>query len=195
MTDSREGELLARARDGDLEAFRDIVESNQRQIFCLAQEITGNPEDAEDVVQEVFIKAYRWLPNFRGEAKLSSWLYRIAINTCMDRSRLRKRQQWAAYLPLQQAFHLKTSRADSNPAQLEEAGRIRNDIEKAVDKLTSLERSIFVLRHHRELKIREIAEVLERSEGTIKNILFRAVRKLRTQLAPYRPHFRLEELQ
>lgn len=193
MSDSREEKLLAQAREGDVQAFREIVEDHQRQIFCLAVEMTGNSHEAEDVVQDVFIKAFRSLPDFRGEAKLSSWLYRIAVNTCMDRSRLRKRRQWNAFLPIQKAFGMKETSSRSNPARLQESGRIRDDIERALDKLTPLERSIFVLRHHRELKIREIAEVLERSEGTIKNILFRAVRKLRAQLAAYRPHLSLEE--
>ncbi len=193
MTDLREGKLLARAQVGDLDAFREIVESHHRQISFLAREMTGNADDAEDGVQEVFIKAYRSLSRFRGESKLSSWLYRIAIRTCLDHSRHQKRQRWASFIPLHQAFGLSTTRVDANPAQMQEAGRIRDDIERAVDKLTPLERSIFVLRHHRELKIREIAEVLERSEGTVKNILFRAVRKLRTQLAAHRPHLSQEE--
>jgi len=193
LTDLREEQLLARARRGDLDAFHVIVERHQRQVYCLALEMTGSTSDAEDVVQDVFIKAYDALPGFRGEAKVSSWLYRIAINTCLDQARLQKWKQWGTFLPLREALGLWQKDYRSNPARVHESKEIRGDIEQAVRSLTPLERSIFVLRHHRELKIREIAEVLERSEGTVKNILFRAVRKLRSRLASYRPDFQLEE--
>lgn len=174
-------DLAERARQGDRGAFHEIVESHKEQVYYLALGLTRHPEDAEDMVQETFLKAYRSLGRFRGQSKLSSWLYRIAVNVCHDARRRRADAE-----PLDAAAHDEAdAHPASNPERLAASDRLRRAIDRAVLALTPAERSVFVLRHHQELSTRETARVLRRAEGTVKNLLFRALRKLRRELAPH----------
>jgi RNA polymerase sigma-70 factor, ECF subfamily len=179
-----ERELVERARQGDRDAFREIVERHKEQVYYLALGLTRDPDDAEDMVQEAFLKAYRSLGRFRGQARLSSWLYRITVNACHDA----RRRQGAVEAESLDAAAVDEAdiRPASDPERSAESDRIRRAVDRAVLGLTSAERSVFVLRHHHELSTRETARVLRRAEGTVKNLLFRALRKLRRELAPYR---------
>ncbi len=177
-------ELVERARGGDRDAFHEIVESHKEQVYYLALGLTRRPEDAEDMVQESFLKAYRSLASFRGQAKLSSWLYRITVNVCHD---ARRRRRVDSDEPLEaETVDEIDSHPNADPGRSTESERLRRAIDRAVLSLSPAERSVFVLRHHNELSTRETAQVLRRAEGTVKNLLFRALRKLRRELAPYR---------
>ncbi|MFQ5568103.1 MAG: RNA polymerase sigma factor [Rhodothermales bacterium] len=164
--------------------FCELVEQYQRPLYALAYDLTGNHHDAEDLSQEVFIKAYRGVSGFRGEAQLYSWLYRIAVNTYLNKRRkkaLRFRQLWDDFsqAPRDHA-------PQRGPEEHLEADAIRQHVDAALKTLSPRERSAFVLRHYQNLSLKEVAAVMEVAEGTVKSLLFRAMQKLRTSLAFYR---------
>lgn len=179
-------ELVRRARQGDREAFRQIVEGHKQKVYALAYGLTGQAEDAEDAVQEVFLKAYKSLDRFRGDARLGSWLYRITVNVCSDQ---RRRRRPLALVAMGQDEELKAveERPSADPERRAEADHIRRHLDRAVAQLTPAERSVFLLRQYHELSTREAASILGRAEGTVKNLLFRALRKLRQELRIYDP--------
>ena len=188
--------LVERARQGEKAAFRELVERYKKRIYYLSLDLTGNHHDAEDLSQEVFIKAYRSLKDFRGDAKFSSWLYRIAVNTCISQSR---KKSYTA-MKLQENFEQEASERQSpdegsfgqNPEKSAEAGLIQQHIEAALLQLTPRERSIFVLRHYHDLPFKQIAGTLKITLGAVKSMHFRAVRRLQKELAFYRQEFGLE---
>lgn len=188
-TDAGDGSLVERARGGDREAFRALVEAHKDQVFRLALGLTRRAEDAEDAVQEVFLRAYRGLRTFRGEARVGSWLYRITANVCADARRARAgRPGDDVEAPRQPAGSLELRDGDpvADPERRLGSDELRRDLDRAVRRLSPAERTIFVLRHHQEMSIREVAATLGRAEGTVKNLLFRALRKLRRELAAHR---------
>ena len=181
-----ERELVQRARKGDREAFHEIVEANKQRMLTIARGIVMSQDIAEDVIQEAFVKAYVALPNFRGDSKLSTWLYRITFSTAIDFRR--KIQSYTARIrqinPDDEFEHeIVDLNSERRPEKALESDRLRSHIDKALEHLTPFEQSVFTLRHSRNLKLKDIAEVLDRSEGTIKNILFRAIRKMRDNLS------------
>jgi RNA polymerase sigma-70 factor (ECF subfamily) len=188
MAENDERMLVERAVRGEVSAFREIVERYKRQIYFVSLNFTGNHHDAEDVMQEVLIKAYRSLDKFRGDAKLASWLHRITINTCLDR----ERRAVVAITSTEEIAGFAAQNPGSNPERSTEADRIRGHIDRALGALTPLERSVFILRNYNDLPIREVAQVLGRSEGTVKNMLWRALKKLQKELAFYRKELGLE---
>jgi RNA polymerase sigma-70 factor (ECF subfamily) len=184
--------LVERASGGDMSAFREIVEHYKRQIYAVSLDFTGNHHDAEDVLQEVLMKVYRSLHKFRGDARLSTWLHRITVNTCLDRRR-------GTPLPITSSEEIPGSveriaatGPGSNPEKAAESTRMQEHINGALAALTPLERSVFVLRNYSGLPLKEVARILDRSEGTVKNMLWRALRKLQKELAFYRRELRLE---
>lgn len=184
MNDAFEQQLVERARQGDRNAFQQIVESHKEQVFQLALGMTRNHHDAEDMVQEVFLKAYRSLQRFRGQAKLSSWLYRITFNTCHDARRRQRPEESRSLAEAGEAATLQLAEESpmADPHRRSESQQIGHRVRSALGQLTTAERSVFVLRHYNQLSTREAAEALDRAEGTVKNLLFRALRKLRDEL-------------
>jgi RNA polymerase sigma-70 factor, ECF subfamily len=182
-----ENVIIDQVRSGQLQAFQEIVDQYKRKVYYLAYDMMGNHEDAEDVSQEVFLRAFRFIKDFRGEAKLSSWLYRITHNVCIDQ----RRKKPLAVLSLtpddETGTEIEIEDSGSSPEDSLKARRLQTDIEKALGSLTPRERSVFVMRHYNELMVREIADILEISEGTVKSLLFRAVRRLRKTLASHQP--------
>lgn len=180
--------LVKQAVAGDRRAFQQIVEQNKRRMLSVARGVLRSPhmvDDAEDVVQEAFIKAYRALPDFRGDACLSTWLYRITYLAAIDHQRQQRRHRQLA----EAVDAVVRSDTDATTASITggssneiESGQLGREIDAALGKLTKFEQTIFALRHMRNFKLREIAVVVDRSEGTVKNILFRAIRKLRDHL-------------
>jgi len=181
--------LVQRIQQGEKLAFRELVERYQKKIYYLAYDLTGYHHDAEDLSQEVFIKAFRSMNNFRGDAKLSSWLYRITVNTAISQ----KRKKSVSNMQLQENFEETVNESEQNnkafsknPEKLTEAALMRIHLEKAIQKLTPREKSIFVLRHYNDLPQKEIAEILKINLGTVKSMLFRAIKKLQKELAFYK---------
>jgi len=188
-----EWELISRAQRGDMDAFRQLVERARVNIFRLAYDLTGNRHDAEDLSQEVFLKAYRSLPHFRGDAKWNSWLYRITVNTCYDHHKSGATKIMKRYEEIEsvESNHVGQGSAIL-PDKSADAAMIQENIEKALCQLTLRERSVFVLRHYHDLPLKQIAETLEISDGTVKTLLFRAIQKLRQDLAFYKNDLGLE---
>ena len=178
--------LIKRAISGDRQAFQQIVEGNKQRMFSVARGVVDNPHQAEDIVQDSLIKAYRALPEFRGDASLSTWLYRITYLTAIDHQRQQSRHVKLADAA-EQATETQTSPLTGNnkvtAGAALETNELRQQITTALERLSPFEQTVFTLRHLQNFKLREIAVVVDRSEGTVKNILFRAIRKLRDQLA------------
>ena len=178
---------VARAKAGDEGAFRALVERHGRAVFRLAFRMTGNEQDAEDVVQEAFLKAYRRIGQFEDRAAFGSWLHRITANCAYDvlRARARKREDAAAAEPggpdPLDAFAAETPSADRSVL----SGQISRRLKAALARLSPQERAAFTLRHFEERPIREIGELLGLDEGAAKHSVFRAVRKLREALSPF----------
>lgn len=187
MKDERE--LIERAQRGETAAFRELVERHHKTVYFLALDLCGHHHDAEDLSQEVFLKAYRYLPNFRGEARFSSWLYRITMNCFMD-TRRRKRLQTLPFpgdAPGENhPPELSLPDPAADPGASARSDELQRHIRRALDRLSPRERSVFVLRHYQELPLKEIAEMLEIAEGTVKALLFRAIKRLQKELAFYR---------
>jgi RNA polymerase sigma-70 factor (ECF subfamily) len=188
--------LIDRAQRGDMDAFRALVERSKITTYRLAYDLTGNRHDAEDLSQEAYIRAYRGLKGFRGDAKWSSWLYRITMNTFYDHCRVRKKQPVQFDDELETTFMTTTEHGNHpapSPEKSAEAGVMQQHIERALESLSPQERSVFVLRHYNDLPLKEIAATLEIAEGTVKAYLFRAIKRLQKELNFYRPEFGLEE--
>lgn len=188
--------LVERVRQGSIDAFRQIVDRYKVTMYRIAYDMTGNRHDAEDVCQEVFLKAHRSLAQFRGDAKLSTWLHRIAINACYDH---RSRKSFSTMKPQAdfddnaQAPAMFQEHASHNPERSAESSMTQMHIEKALKNLSPRERSIFVLRHYNDMPLKEIAGTLRISEGAVKSILFRALKHLQKELAFYRQDLGMEE--
>ncbi len=174
---------VLRAKAGDREAFREIVESHSRHVFGLAFRMTGNEEDAEDVVQETFLKAYRGLARFEGSSEVSTWLHRIAANCAVDLLRRRK-GGFSESAGSDDTDLLPDSRSGPEAAAL--GSEIDGRIQASLGRLSAMERAAFTLRHFEGRSIREIAGVLGVRAGAAKNCVFRAVAKLREDLGPVR---------
>jgi len=187
--------LIERAQQGEMEAFRLLVERSKINVYRLAYDLTGNRHDAEDLSQDVFVKAFRSLRHFRGDAKWSTWLYRITVNAAMDRKKAKAQKHLMFRDPSaaeEDGQELSPSDPEPSPDRLTDAGIIRGNIDRALEELSPKERSVFVLRHYHDLSLRQIAESMSISEGTVKSFLFRAIRRLRKSLECYRQDFGLE---
>lgn len=183
-----EKELVERARRRDRDAFRQLVERHQDDVFYLALGLLRNRDDAEDVVQDVFIRTYKTLGRFRGQARLSTWLYRVTLNACRDWQRKRRfatLQESLGLVPRAESRWVE-ERADADPERAAASGEMRQEVARAVRRLSPAERDVFVLRQYNQLSIRETAAITGRAEGTVKNLLYRALRKLQKDLAVYR---------
>ncbi|MCG8415846.1 MAG: RNA polymerase sigma factor [Pseudomonadales bacterium] len=176
---------LARlAAAGDREAFKTIVDGNKQRMFTVARSVLKESELAEDAVQEAFIKAYRALADFKGQSRLSTWLHRITYLTAIDLQRQRSRHLRLADSSFEEESSADTS-AQAASESSAESQRLQRDIDQALECLSAFELTVFTLRHMQNFKLREIAVVVDRSEGTVKNILFRAIRKMRDELSAH----------
>ena len=190
---TEDDELIREAQSGDRSAFDALVRRYDQPILRLALHMLGNEQDAQDVHQEAFLKAYRHLGNFRFECSFYTWLYRIVTNLCLDHLRRRKsrREDPATVLDahgdeMDLLSNISDTRAMANPARELDRKHLGERIGVALDKLTPRERTVFELKHYQGLKLRTIGEMLSTTEETAKNTLFRATRKLREELAELR---------
>ena len=190
---AQDDELIRAAQKGDRSAFDALVRRYDRSVLRLALHMLGNEQDAQDVHQDAFIKAYRHLSNFRFECSFYTWLYRIVTNLCLDQLRRRKSRKEdpstvmdAAGEEMDLMANLQDDRATANPARELERKNMHAAIQEALDSLTPRERTVFELKHYQGLKLRTIGEMLSTTEETAKNTLFRATRKLRAKLVDVR---------
>jgi len=186
MTASEVPAVLTRARQGDSEAFRMLVESHSRSAFRLAFRMTGNEQDAEDVVQESLLKAYRHLGRFETRADFGTWLYRIVANCAVDMIRSRQaRQKHTLTEPFEPATSAHASE-QPGPDRLTASAEVQRRVAAALDGLSPLERAAFALRHYEGHSIDEIGRTLGLGTSAAKQAVFRAVKKLRVDLEELR---------
>src|SRR5215475_9606433 len=185
MDASDRATALIRARRGDEEAFGALVQQHSRKVFQLAFRMMRNEQDAEDVVQECFLRAYRQLGRFEARADFGTWLYRIAANCAVDLMRTRGHRLHATAETLDDAAPI-PEKTRPGPDRLAESAEIDRLVNEALDDLTVIERAAFTLRHHEGRSIDEICRTLNLGKSAAKHAVFRAVRKLRTTLAPFR---------
>lgn len=181
MTIEEENDAVRRVLDGDADAFSPLVEAYQKNVYNLALRMTGNPEDALDMAQDAFIRAYNSLSSFRGDSKFSVWLYRIVSNVCLDFLRARKGRA---------AVSLSQTGPDGEDAALEipderalpeaelERALTRDSVRRGLQALPDDQREILLLREIQGLSYEEIAAALSLEGGTVKSRIFRARKKL-----------------
>ena len=183
MTDD-EARWIERARAGDAAAFRRLVDAHSRALFHVCARITRDASIAEDAVQEALLNAYRHLREFDGRSAFSTWLHRIAVNAALEQLRKRRRNDEAVELPDADAeSHLFDDDAPG-PERLATSAAAGRRIADQLQRMSAIERTAFVLRHHEGRSIDEIATTLSLSESSSKQAIFRAVRKLRAALEP-----------
>ncbi len=177
---------VALARDGDSEAFQALVERHSRAVFRLAHRMTGSAQDAEDVVQETFLKAYRQLSRFESRANFSTWLHRIAVNCSIDLIRSRPhREAGHDEADLDQLGRDERGRtAQASPERLMLSTEVQDRVMTAMSALSAMERAAFTLRHFEGQSIEEISQALGLKANATKHSIFRAVKKMRVALEP-----------
>lgn len=178
--------IVERALTGDAEAFGEIVRRWERRIFALTYGILGREEDARDATQETFLAAFRNLRGFRGEAKVSSWLHRIAVNQCITRQRRSKVRSESA-LDDEQESNAKSfsTPVHHSPAYVAEGRQETLAVRRAINSLPIELRQVVVMKEFEELTFREIADVLDLPLSTVKSRLYTAMKQLQMRLEKF----------
>ena len=181
MTREQEAAVIRRVLDGDGNAFEALVAAYEKNVYNLALRMTGNAQDAEDMAQEAFVKAYTSLPGFRGDSKFSVWLYRIVSNVCLDFLRRQNRRP-ASSLSLEdedgEESQMDIPDESQSPEQLLERSLTQEAVQRGLQSLSEEQRQILLLREIQGLSYEEIAETLDLEAGTVKSRIFRARKKL-----------------
>ena len=176
---SEDAALAAACRSGDLRAYERLYAMHGARMKNLARNVLGNPIDAEDAVQETFLKVQRSITSFRGQSSFVTWTYRILINTCYDARRSRLRKKEVANDDSEETPHLEPRAPGAHPS-------LRMALERALAKLTQHQRDVFLLYEVEGFRHAEIAGMLEMTETASKNTLFQAKKNLRQMLEPPR---------
>ena len=183
-------QFVTEARAGSQAAFRTLVERHQRRVYGMALAMLKDPDAARDVVQDAFIKVHQHLPEFQGNSNFYTWLYRIAMNLCIDRTRRAKRfaqVEWNDEIAHEgeDAFAVSPHRLGFDPARALEDKEIHSQVSKALDELSPSHRAVILLREVEGLSYKEIAEAMECSEGTVMSRLFHARKKMQEKLRSF----------
>jgi RNA polymerase sigma-70 factor, ECF subfamily len=185
--------LIREAQQGNTAAFEELVRQYDRAVLRLAIHLTGSPEDGQDIYQEAFLRAYINLARFRFECSFYTWIYRIVTNLCLDH--LRKKHSRGRDLnttfssdgePEDMFDRIPDHSAAASPERSFARRELQQRIVRALGELSARERIVFELKHYHGMRLRTVAGMLNTTEGTIKNTLFRATHKLRRQLAEVR---------
>jgi len=183
-----EKDLVLRAKEGDLQAFEKLVQAYDKRVLSLAYQLLGNTQDAEDVYQDAFMRAYNNIKRFRFESDFYTWLYRIVVNCALSYRKKRSRQRHQsidASGDKEQSWQWTPVDPKASPDTLVGNLELREQINSNVDKLPLMQRVVFSLRFFQDFKIKDIAKIIGCTEGTVKNYLFRSTQKMRKQLNPY----------
>jgi RNA polymerase sigma-70 factor (ECF subfamily) len=185
--------LIREAQRGNRAAFEELVRHYDQAVLRLALHLTGSESDAQDIYQDAFLKAYRNVGTFRFECSFYTWIYRIVTNLCLDHLRKRQVRKEDAHVATDSSgeeydllSQVPDARAGANPERDLMRRELGGRINRALDKLTPRERMVFELKHYHGLKLRTVGEILNTTEETAKNTLFRATQKLRGSLADMR---------
>ena len=185
-------DLIRRAQQGDSAAFEELIKNYDRAVLGLAMHLTKCKEDAQDVYQEAFLRAYKNLGRFRFECSFYTWMHRIVTNLCLDRLRYNQRRNRAVEPEVSDEGEeqdpidrLPDHRPGASPERSLINRELRERVARALGKLSPKERIVFELKHYHGLRLRTIAGFFDTSEGVMKNTLFRATHKLRASLAEF----------
>lgn len=192
MEDLHEKDVILLAQKGNIPAFETLVRKYDRQILRLAYQMLNHVQDAEDVYQEIFLLVFRKLHRFQFRSEFSTWLYRVAVNACINyrkkKSRSRELFRHAEYDGEMRERQKTYVDGGQTPEDQMLNRELAVKISRAVGTLPDRQKSVFLLRHYHGKKLQEIAQILGCSEGTVKNSLFRATRKMQQQLKKYKLH-------
>ena len=175
VTGQRDADLVARCRAGDMDAFETLYNQHSARIYSLASRMAGSPDEGEDLLQEIFLQAYRKLGSFKGDSSIGTWLYRLALNHCLDfvRSRRAKMSKITDTLDADDAVE---------PSAPRETPVARLDLERAIERLPQGCREAFVLHDVEGFDHKQVADMLGIAEGTSKSQVFKARHRLRVFL-------------
>ena len=176
--------VVSRAKSGDADAFRQLVEQHSRPVYRLAYRMTANQHDADDVVQETFLRAYRQLNRFEERANFGTWIHRIAVNCALDLLRSRGRHDRHQVHEEEGEMSETLQTHEPQPDRLLLSAELQQHVSKAMNLLTGNERTAFVLRHFEGMPVDEIGRTLGIQVNAAKHTIFRAVKKLRQSLEP-----------
>jgi RNA polymerase sigma-70 factor (ECF subfamily) len=178
-------ELIRQAQSGDLSAFEQLVRRYDRRVLTIAASYVQSSDDAKDIYQEVFLRVYRALPKFEMRSEFSTWLYRIATNVCLShRSRARRHRHVSLEGEADEESDHPHPGRSNEPSIAPDVGRreIASRVREALSDLSPRQRLVFTMRHYEGYKLREIAEMMEVAEGSVKKYLFEATGRMRDQL-------------
>jgi len=186
--DESDAAAVARACAGETEAFRVLVDRYSRKVFRLAYRMTCNEEDAEDVVQETFLRAYRRLKQFELRSSFGTWIFRIAVNVALDLKRkLGRYEQVEQHMGSDEDGAERIAQlpaAEPAPDRLLLSGELKHKVESVLAEMSPQVRAAFVMRHYEGMPIEQIGSVLGLKASATKNSIYRAVQKLRKELEP-----------
>lgn len=182
--DLSDNDLVRRARDGDYEAFEALFERHRQLVYRFAYQMIPRRDDAEDIVQEAFVRAYQNLGHYRDEAKFTTWLLRIVTNLCTDQARMRTRRDNLEQQEAAGALEWMTNIQSPDPVELLEQDRRKTALRKALNALPAHHRSVIVLRDLEEREYSDIAQILGCTVGGAKLRVLRARRALKERIAP-----------
>ena len=174
---------MQRVKEGDDEAFREIVEKHRQTIFNLCMRYLGSPEDAEEIAQDVFINLYKSASSYEPKAKLSTLLYRIAVNLSLNRIRDRKRRRWISLDTVSDKAAANSAAANPGPHDLMEQRERQLEVRRAVDSLPPNQRTAVMLKRFQGLSYEEIADVMSCSISAVESRLHRAKQTLKKRLS------------
>jgi len=188
MTREQESFLISQTLDGKTKAFELLVREHQKNVYNLALKMVGNPDDAFDISQDAFLRAYNSLSTFRGESRFSVWLYRLTSNICLDHLRKQKRRNTVSLTvgdEEDESTELEIMDERPQPEELVLRGEMREAVQEGLRQLSDSDRQILTLRAIGGLSYEEIAEAMEIEMGTVKSRLFRARKRLCAFLTEY----------
>jgi RNA polymerase sigma-70 factor, ECF subfamily len=179
--------LIERVLGGETEAYGALVRRWERHIYGLTLRMLGRPEDAQDATQETFISAYTNLKNFRGDAKFSSWLYRIALNVCHSRLRRRTRRADASLEQQFEELGFEPAAEDTGVDERLLGEQVSAAVRRALGAIPAEMRQVIIMKEYQDLKFHEIAEILDVPLSTVKTRMYTGLRELRKRLEHLRP--------
>ncbi|MCK9407812.1 MAG: RNA polymerase sigma factor [Bacteriovoracaceae bacterium] len=175
-------ELIARSKAGDSSAFEQLIFRYDKDVLNIAARYTQCADDAKDIYQESFIRVYKGLGKFEQKSEFTTWLYRIVTNVCLTYKEKKRRTSMSSLDDDDEGGLTQQAVSDNASDARANGNEIINRIESALQLLSAQQRLVFTLRHYQEYKVREIAEMMQCAEGTIKKYLFEATQKMKSQL-------------
>ena len=185
---NEERDLVLQAQQGNLWAFERLFDKYDKRVLSLAYQLVGNRQDAEDVYQEAFMRVYHKLDKFRFESDFFTWLYRIVVNCAISYRKKRERHRHQSIeesTERENGWRWTPTDPEARPDTLVSTLELREQIRSHLEDLPLMQRVVFTLRFFQDFKIKEIAQIIGCSEGTVKNYIFRSTQKMRKNLAQY----------